>query len=92
MHNDSNARALLIKKLRYRSWHRGCKETDILLGQFCDHYIDDFDDEELEQFVEICEADDWDLYSWITRTTPLPEEHRHKKIFQLLMEFTLDKA
>ncbi|MGL9725875.1 MAG: succinate dehydrogenase assembly factor 2, partial [Wolbachia sp.] len=32
--------SLFRRKLMYRSWHRGCKETDILLGYFALQYID----------------------------------------------------
>ena len=29
-----NNKEILIKRLQYQSWHRGCKETDIILGDF----------------------------------------------------------
>ena len=86
----SDERQLLIKKLRYRSWHRGCKETDILLGKFCDHYIEDFDDTELLQLQEICEADDWDLYAWLTKNAPIPPEYNNS-VMQKIMTFDLSK-
>ena len=40
---------LLIKKLLYRSIHRGCKETDILLGNFAIARTESFDDSKLDR-------------------------------------------
>tara|TARA_B100000902_G_C26422370_1_gene487459 strand:- start:68 stop:334 length:267 start_codon:yes stop_codon:yes gene_type:complete len=31
-----------LNKLRYRSWHRGTKEADLLLGKFFDLNIENF--------------------------------------------------
>ncbi|MEM7617121.1 MAG: succinate dehydrogenase assembly factor 2 [Pseudomonadota bacterium] len=85
---DPEERKILIKKLRYQTWHRGCKETDILLGHFCDKFIEEFDDEELQQLIQICDIDDWDLYSWLTRKAPVPDEYNNK-IMQKLMQFNI---
>ncbi|MCH2037688.1 MAG: succinate dehydrogenase assembly factor 2 [Rickettsiales bacterium] len=83
---ERQERELLVKKLRYRTWHRGCKETDILLGKFSDQYIADFDDTQLMQLKEICEVDDWDLYAWITGSKPIPEEYNNE-VMQLILKF-----
>ena len=31
-----------VKRLLYQSFHRGCKETDALLGKFSRKYLSDF--------------------------------------------------
>ena len=85
---QTSEREILIKKLLYRTWHRGCKETDILLGEFCNKYINDFDDQQLLQLYEICEVDDWDLYAWITGKTDIPEEFNNE-IMSMIMNFNL---
>ena len=36
------------RRLRYQSWYRGCKETDILFGKFADAWIDRFDADQLD--------------------------------------------
>ena len=33
-------RDLWLKRLTYRSWHRGCKETDLVLGTYCTRNIE----------------------------------------------------
>lgn len=53
------------KRLRYRSWHRGCKETDVILGRFCDAWLDGMDERELDQFEQILAQDDADLWQYL---------------------------
>ncbi|MDM8335160.1 FAD assembly factor SdhE [Wolbachia pipientis] len=64
--------SLLRRKLMYRSWHRGCKETDILLGYFALEYLDKFSLNELIEYEKIVDLDDYELYCYITRKTNLP--------------------
>ncbi|NUY39843.1 succinate dehydrogenase assembly factor 2 [Wolbachia endosymbiont of Litomosoides brasiliensis] len=64
--------SLLRKKLTYRSWHRGCKETDILLGHFVLKYLDKFSLDELIEYEKIVDLDDYELYCYITCKVNLP--------------------
>ncbi|WP_265036665.1 FAD assembly factor SdhE [Wolbachia endosymbiont (group A) of Anomoia purmunda] len=64
--------SLLRRKLIYRSWHRGCKETDILLGHFALKYLDKFSLSELIEYEKIVDLDDYELYCYITRKITLP--------------------
>ncbi|WP_068652627.1 FAD assembly factor SdhE [Wolbachia endosymbiont of Trichogramma pretiosum] len=66
--------SLLRRKLMYRSWHRGCKETDILLGHFALKYLDKFSLSELIEYEKIVDLDDYELYCCITRKKPLPPD------------------
>ncbi|XGA08019.1 MAG: succinate dehydrogenase assembly factor 2 [Wolbachia endosymbiont of Xenopsylla cheopis] len=63
---------LLRKKLLYRSLHRGCKETDILLGRFAAKFIDHFSDYELGEYEKIVDLDDHELYCYITSKQAVP--------------------
>lgn len=67
-----NNTTLLRKKLLYRSLHRGCKETDILLGSFAAKFIDHFSDYELNEYEKIVNLDDHKLYSYITGKQAIP--------------------
>lgn len=64
---------LLIKTLLYRSLHRGCKETDILLGVFAQNKINDLSDEDLQLYSDLVLEDDVLIYDWILQkiSTPL---------------------
>ena len=60
-----------IRRLRYRSWHRGCKETDIILGNFADAKLDKLSSVELDIYEQLLEEDDSDIWSWVNgNTTP----------------------
>lgn len=54
------------KRLIFRSWHRGTKEMDLLLGSFADRYVPGFSAIELKHYDEILQLNDPDLYNWIT--------------------------
>jgi antitoxin CptB len=63
----------LRKKLLYRSTHRGCKETDFLLGDFAINQIDKLTDKELNEFQDLLNQSDNDIYNWITGIDNVPE-------------------
>lgn len=59
------------KKLIFRSWHRGTREIDLLLGRFADAHLPGFDAGELQQYEDLLVNSDPDLYNWITgKETP----------------------
>ncbi len=62
-----------IKRIRYRSWHRGCKETDIILGNFCDQFIESLTLDELTRFEALLDEDDAEIWSWLTHKTKSPK-------------------
>ncbi len=70
-----SSRDLTIKSLLYRSLHRGCKETDILLGEFAKNKINDFDDEGLEVYSDLVMEDDAMIYDWILQKALVPEKY-----------------
>lgn len=73
----------LIKKLFYRSIHRGCKETDFLIGEFVRAKLGEIKDPEL--FGKFLEEDDVNLYDWILGKEETPE--RYKDLVQQIKEF-----
>ena len=54
----------LRKQLIFRSWHRGTREMDILLGSFADEHVPEMDEEQLTEFQSILEISDPELYNW----------------------------
>lgn len=60
------------KRLIYRSWHRGTREMDLILGSFADKNVAGFSDAELDEFEALLQLQDPDLYNWITGTEPVP--------------------
>lgn len=60
------------RKLLFRSWHRGIREMDLVLGGFADAYIDALTDAELDQYERLLELQDADLLAWVTGEAPVP--------------------
>ena len=63
------------RKLRFRSWHRGIREMDLILGGFADQRIAALTDAELDQYERLLDIQDADLLSWVTGEKPIPEAH-----------------
>jgi len=63
----------LIKQLFYRSIHRGCKETDFLIGEFAKKKLKEISD--LELFGNFLEEDDMEIYDWILGKYKEPEKY-----------------
>ena len=55
---------MLIKKIIYRSSHRGTKEMDLLLGKFVNKYVYTFNKYELNDLNLLLNIDDEILYKW----------------------------
>ncbi|CAN7475777.1 succinate dehydrogenase assembly factor 2 [Phyllobacterium sp. LjRoot231] len=62
------------RRILFRSWHRGMREMDLILGQFADAHIDTLSDEELDQYEALMEALDRDLLKWVTGEAEVPAE------------------
>jgi antitoxin CptB len=55
----------LIKKLLYRSNHRGTKEMDLLIGGFAKENLQSLNADELKEFELILNYTDKKLNSWL---------------------------
>lgn len=55
----------LIKKLIYRSNHRGTKEMDLLIGGFANNNLQSLTSEELKEFEILLNFTDKELSSWL---------------------------
>lgn len=62
------------KRILFRCWHRGMKEMDLLLGGFVNAKIDELTDAELDELENLMNANDQDLYAWMSGRQPLPDE------------------
>lgn len=60
------------RKLLFRSWHRGIREMDLILGGFADAAIATLTDAELDQYEHLLELQDADLLSWFTGGQSVP--------------------
>jgi antitoxin CptB len=77
------------KRLLFRSWHRGTKETDLLLGTFAERNLARFDPTQLSEYEAILEASDAELWDWLIHRHPIPADRATPTMRLLLAhEFT----
>ncbi|PZQ17868.1 MAG: succinate dehydrogenase assembly factor 2 [Ancylobacter novellus] len=74
------------RRALYRSWRRGTREMDLLMGRFADAEIDVFTDEEFSQFEALIEAPDRDLFAWIAEKEAIPANY-DTDVFRRLKAF-----
>lgn len=70
--------------LKFRAWHRGTREMDLLLGSFADRNIDAFDADQLKEFEKLLECPDPDLYEWVSGQSKPPEDEESSVMTLLL--------
>lgn len=64
--------ALRVKRLRYRSWHRGVQELDLLLGPFADRHLAELSARELDDYEALLEAPEPLLLAIVIGQVPPP--------------------
>lgn len=62
-----------LKRMRLRSWRRGTKEMDLLLGPFADVHLAAMPPAELELYEDLLAENDQDLYAWMTGRAASPD-------------------
>ena len=62
------------KRLLFRSWHRGTKEADLLLGSFAEANLAGFSPDELVTYETLLEQEDADLWDWMIGHSEPPAE------------------
>jgi antitoxin CptB len=62
------------RKLLFRSWHRGLREMDLIMGGFADANVEQLSERELTQFERLIEVPDRDLLAWIMGEEAVPPE------------------
>ena len=67
-------RKIRLKKLRLRSWRRGIKEMDLMLGTFADERMAALTDAELDAHETLMAEHDQDLLAWFTGQEKVPNE------------------
>jgi antitoxin CptB len=74
------------RKILFRAWHRGMRETDLIMGRFADAEIGGLSEAELDEFERLIEVLDRDLLSWITGEADVPESY-DSALFRRLKQF-----
>ena len=61
-----------VKRLRFRAWHRGTKEADLMIGGFFDAHHATWSSAELDWFEALIEEQDVDIMAWAIGSLPCP--------------------
>ena len=74
------------KRLRFRSWRRGTREMNLILGAFADACLSDLSEAQLERYEALLENSDPDLFAWIFGGKTVPKAWDND-VLQLLRGF-----
>lgn len=55
-----------LKRLKMRSWRRGTKEMDMILGPYADTHLAALEGARLDLYEALLEENDQDLYPWVS--------------------------
>ena len=75
------------KRLLFRSWHRGTRESDLILGRFADTHLGGFDEAQLDHYEALLDCADADIFDWVSGRTPPPPEHDND-VSRLLLAYS----
>lgn len=64
-----------LKRMRMRSWRRGTKEMDLILGPYADEMLPKMSDAALVLYDALLEENDQDLYPWVSGAQPCPPQY-----------------
>ena len=75
------------KRLLFRSWHRGTRESDLILGRFADAHLAGFDEAQLDRYEAFLDCADADIFDWVAGRAEPPPEH-DDDVTRLLVSFS----
>lgn len=74
------------RRLLFRSWRRGTREMDLIMGRFADATIAELSDDEITEFERLSDVPDPDLYGWLTGSQAVPADY-DLPVFRRLYDF-----
>ena len=78
---DRDAR---LKRLKFRAWHRGTREADMLVGGYFDRWHERWSEDEMAWFEVLLDEQDVDIIAWATGTAEPPERLKGAMMKRLL--------
>ena len=63
----------VLRALKYRAWHRGTREADMMIGGFFDRHHATWDSHDRALFAALLAETDVDIMAWAIGTEPVPE-------------------
>lgn len=72
------------RRLRYRAWHRGTREMDLMLGPYADAHAQALDAPGLERLEALMDEADTDLFKWVMGQEAAPQSVDRELLHQLI--------
>ena len=73
------------KKLIFRSWHRGTREMDLIMGSFAEDNVPGMDESALDLYEELLNTPDPDVYDWVSGQKAVPANLLNPVLEKLLV-------
>ncbi len=77
------------RKLLFRSWHRGIREMDLVLGRFADAHIAGLSEAELDEYERWLEIPDQEMFDYVKGAQAAPPA-LDTSLFKRLCDFHRD--
>ena len=65
----------VLRALKYRAWHRGTREADMMIGGFFDAHHAAWNDHDRALFAALLTETDVEIMAWAIGTEPVPERY-----------------
>jgi succinate dehydrogenase flavin-adding protein (antitoxin of CptAB toxin-antitoxin module) len=75
-----------IRRLIYQSSYTGTRETDLLLGQFANRYLDNLKDQQLDDYEALLAQGDQNILAWVRGDLKIPA-NLNGTVFSLIKDF-----
>jgi antitoxin CptB len=74
------------RRLLFRSWHRGMRELDLIMGRFAEATVDRMTCDELSELERLIELPDHELLTWLIGEAEVPPDY-DTPLFRKLRDF-----
>jgi antitoxin CptB len=79
------------RRIRFRAWHRGTREMDLLMGGFADAELAGLSDAELDQLEHLLDLPDPQVFAWLAGMEDVPAEEQ-TALFDKVRAFRVHEA
>jgi antitoxin CptB len=64
-----------LSRAKFRAWHRGTREADLMIGGFFDKHHEAWEDPALAWFEALLDEDDVDILAWALQAQAVPDKY-----------------
>ena len=72
------------RRLLFRSWHRGIREVDLILGRFADARLAAMGEGELDEYEKLLDVPTPDILAWVMGVRLVPPEQATPLVVEMI--------